>query len=198
MPEITQNDLWESAWKLLHRGQSDPKCAFSTPVVATVTADGEPRTRTIVLRKVLKVSGELLGYTDRRSNKADDLTNGSRVMSWTFWDPKKKIQLNCSGPTDWLPENLAKERFDQLPKHSRKSYATLAAPGRPQKEATDGLPKDWNQRDTRETDYAAGHFGILSTRITRAEVLQLSRDGHRRLLAERGEAEEWTFTWLVP
>lgn len=198
MPENDLKLLWERAWSLLLRGQADSKHPFATPVVATVTAEGLPRSRTLVLRKTDRSTGQLWCYTDRRSGKATELSQGASVMSWTFWAKGPGIQVNCSGPTDWLPEQLANERFRSLPKHSRKSYATRSAPGQPQESATDGLPADWATLPDKATDYAADHFGILCTKITRMEVLQLDRAGHRRLLAERVVDGEWQLTWLVP
>lgn len=198
MPVKTLDDFWENAWALLLRGQSDAKSAYSTPVVATVSPDGKPHSRTLVLRKALKQSGELWCYTDRRSQKAIDLAGEPAYMSWTFWDRKRNIQINASGPTTWLSTNIANERFQQLPKHSRKSYATLAAPGRLLPGGSDGLPDDWEQRKAAETDYAGVHFGILCTRLDRMDILQLSREGHRRMLAERSGNEDWAFSWIVP
>jgi pyridoxine/pyridoxamine 5'-phosphate oxidase len=198
MPENDLNTLWEKAWSLLLRGQADAKHPFATPVVATVTSEGSPRSRTLVLRKTNRQTAKLWCYTDRRSGKADDLSQGSPIMSWTFWAKGPGVQVNCSGPTDWLPEEIAKERFRSLPKHSRKSYATLSAPGQPQATATDGLPADWEDRSETATAYAAEHFGILCTTITHMEVLQLDRAGQRRMLAQREVDGEWRLTWLVP
>lgn len=192
------DDLWEAAWMLLHRGQSDPKSAYATPVVATVSPSGNPHSRTLVLRKAFKEKGELWCYTDRRSQKAVDLAEGSGVMSWTFWDPKKKVQLNASGSTAWLSTKTSQERFQQLPKHSRKAYATLAAPGRPVTDYTDGLPENWEDRDKADTDYAAEHFGILCTTLDRVEILRLRREGHQRMLATRNTDGDWSFSWIVP
>lgn len=194
----TLNDLWESAWNLLLRGQSDPKSAFTTPVVATVSPDGNPHSRTLVLRKVLKEKGELWCYTDRRSQKAIDISEGSGVMSWTFWDPKKKVQVNARGPTTWLNEAAAQRRFQQLPKHSRKAYATLAAPGSQQADYSNGLPEDWEKLAGDATEYAAEYFGILCTTLVRVEILHLRREGHQRMLAKRSEDGVWQLCWLVP
>jgi len=198
MDDSTLNDLWETAWSLLLRGQNDPKYAFATPVVATVSPEGNPHSRTLVLRKVLKEKGELWCYTDRRSQKAIDLSEGSEIMSWTFWDPESSIQVNASGPTRWLNRAASLERFQQLPRHSRKAYATLAAPGSQQTGYSDGLPKDWEERDKSATEYAAEHFGILCTALERVEILRLRREGHQRMLAERNEDGNWQLYWLIP
>ena len=199
MPDNAAHVLFDAAWALLKRGQADGKHAFSTPVVATVTSAGEPRSRTLVLRKAERAVGTLWCYTDRRSQKATDLAAPPAIMSWTFWDKRHRIQVNAAGPTAWLSQEQAAERFAALPKHSRKSYATLSAPGTAVSAYTDGLPNDWAERETEETAYAAEHFGVLITTITRMDVLRLSRDGHERLRAERdAEEQDFTLSWIVP
>lgn len=189
---------WHNAWELLKQATENGKHPFSTPVIATSDHQNRPFTRTVVLRKVLPTAGELWCYTDRRSAKAKHLAEGSPYVSWTFWSPDQQLQINCSGPAHWLPEDEAKAVFTALPRHSRKAYASLAAPGTPQATASDGLPDDWTDRSVEQTDYAANNFGILSTKVTRSEVLQLRREGHRRLLAIRNENDVWQFSWVVP
>ncbi|MEL7163444.1 MAG: hypothetical protein AAFN92_21985 [Bacteroidota bacterium] len=190
-------NLWETAWKLLHRGQADPKHAYRSPVVGTLSPTLHPRTRTLILRKAQPSTGELWCYTDRRSGKAADLAVHPR-MSWTFWDPRQRIQFSGSGLTRWLPLRETDERFRQLPKHSRKAYATLAAPGTPLAEAGDGLPADWSQLSEAETDFARDNFGILVTWLDRVEILRLAKTGQRRLLATREAEAEWQLGWVVP
>ena len=198
MTEEALQVLHDAAWSLLLRGQADGKHAYATPVVATVGADGTPHSRTLVLRKAIRDTGELWCYTDRRSQKARDLADNP-LMAWTFWDKRHRIQVNAVGPTRWLPEAEARARFAALPKHSRKSYATLSAPGTPETDYTDGLPTDWAERPVDETDYAAEHFGVLVTTITRMDILRLRREGHERLRAVRAEGNQsFNLSWLVP
>lgn len=190
--------LWEKAWRLLEQAQKDSKHAFATPVIATVSPSGTPRSRTVILRKADKHNKQLWCYTDRRSIKAQHIAAGNEVLSWTFWAPDQQLQFNCEGKTTWLPEEEAQEIFSTLPKHSRKAYATLAPPGSAQAEASDGLPKDWSARSLDETDETKAFFGVLVTHLIRAEVLQLDRQGHQRLIAQRTSREDWRFGWLVP
>lgn len=189
---------WNNAWEQLQQAAEKGKHPFSTPVIATSDHQNRPFTRTVVLRKAFPAAGELWCYTDRRSAKAKHLAEGSSFVSWTFWSPGQQLQINCSGPARWQPEDEAKAVFAGLPRHSRRAYATLAAPGTEQTTASDGLPNDWTDRSVEQTDYAAENFGILCTKVTRMEVLQLRREGHRRLLAIRDENDAWQFSWVVP
>ncbi|MFT5997782.1 MAG: hypothetical protein ACI81P_000227 [Neolewinella sp.] len=198
MATKAQQILWKSAWKLLLEGQNAPRLPYGTPVVSTVSAAGNPRTRVVVLRSAEESGGELVCYTDRRSIKVTHLKQGSSLLSWTFWSPEHQLQFSCSGPTEELPEKVCQKIFSGLPKHSRKTYAALSPPGTKLEEAGDALPEDWPTRSLEQTNFAVTNFLALKTKINRAEVLYLSRNGNRRLLAERDQHQNWNFHWLVP
>lgn len=191
------HELLDKAWSLLRRGAADKKHAYATPVVATVSPDGVPRTRTVVLRRAVPQAGELWCYTDRRSVKARHVDAGAITLAWTFWDRRAQLQVNAVGPARWLDAAAARSIFASMPRHSRKAYATLAAPGQSASGATDGLPDDWADKALADTDYAAAHFGVLVTRVQTLDILQLDRAGHRRARAER-RGGGFVAEWLIP
>lgn len=199
------HELWEEAWRQLALGQSEANHPYRTPVVSTISTAGpfannfslHPRSRTIVLRECSQEHGELYCYTDRRAQKALDINNGNPLMSWTFWAPKQRIQFTGWGPTNWLEEEKAKERFQRLPKHARKAYATVKPPGTLLSSAESNLPDDWNQLSLAATDYVFANFGVLRTKLRYAEVLLLDRKKHLRLGASRVD-EKWELQWMVP
>lgn len=190
-------ELYEQAWSLILRGKSDRKHPYAFPVFASVSPTLHPRSRTLVLRNALKTSGELWCYTDRRSRKAEDLATNAPFASYTFWSPRARIQVSACGPTAWLDEGRTREIFNSLPKHSRKAYATTAAPGSHLEAAGEGLPQNWADLDPEQTDYASENFGVLVTSISEMDILQLHREGHRRMRALRDD-EDWKLSWLVP
>ena len=195
--KITSSTLWEQAWHLIltHAGQAN--LAFGTAAVASVGHNGLPRNRTIVLRAADRQAATLTHYTDRRSVKVHELRTNP-VLSYLFWDAESQIQFSAHGPTHWLPQNQAHRLFEQLPKHSRKAYATTSAPSSPLPAPGTGLPDDWDIRTLAETDYAQANFGVLVTRLVYADVLLLDRSGNRRLSAIRSEKDRWTLNWIVP
>lgn len=198
-PQTSLTELWNHAWDLIIRGKNDPKHPFNLAVLSSSSSTSHLRSRTLVLRKALKESGQLWCYTDRRSAKAIHLSEGGSQMAWTFWNPKTRLQVTAIGKTDWLAEEETRSIFRSLPKHSRKAYATTLPPGTPQPEWADGLPKNWDELDLAETDYALENFGILVTTLTELDILLLGRDGHRRMKAQRSTLQSpWSFSWLIP
>jgi len=194
----TQQKLWNSAWKLLLEAQNSPKSPYGTPVVSTVSGNGIPTSRVLVLRGAAEEEGALTCYTDRRSLKVAQLQQSPSFMSWTFWSPEHQLQFNCSGPTEELPASIGQEIFQGLPKHARKAYAALSPPGTELTQEGDALPDDWTALELHQTNYAEKNFLVLKTSITRAEVLHLNRAGNRRLLAKRDTSKKWKFQWVVP
>jgi len=190
--------LWNLSWTLLLKGQQEANHPYRTPVVCTVSPTLHPRSRTIVLRQAVQETGSLYCYTDHRSEKVSDLLQGAGEMSWTFWDAQSRVQLTGSGPTECLDQSVTKERFRELAKHARKAYATQLAPGTQLPQPADGLPADWKHRKLADTDYAEENFCILRTVLTQVQVLEFTKDGHRRLIANRQIGQNWQFRWVVP
>lgn len=198
LPHKTLEELFDDAWRLLVRGKNDRKHPFNLAVLCSSSPPSHPRSRTLVLRNVLKDKAELWCYTDRRSRKAQALTNGSAEMSWTFWSPGQRIQVTAIGHTEWLNPARTADIFNSLPKHSRKAYATLLPPGSPTDGWTEGLPANWEDLKLAETEYARTNFGVMVTTIHEMDVLRLSREGHRRMRGLRSSNNEWKLEWLVP
>ncbi len=189
-------DLWEAAWKQLGRAVHDKRHPFRTPVFCTTALDGSPHARTLVLRKLLG-QAELWCYTDIRSDKVKEIAQCASVQ-WLFWNPGSQIQLALHGQAKLLDAEQAAAIFHQLPKHSRKTYATLAAPATPLAAAGDGLPPQWETAELGATNYAEENFCVIVCKLEKADILSLSRAGHRRLSARREKEGSWKWQWIVP
>ncbi|NJC24760.1 PNPOx family protein [Neolewinella antarctica] len=207
MDQTNNPDLWQSAWKLLARATVDKKHGFATGTLSTVAKETGadslnsyvPKSRTVVLRKVDLTAGTLLAYTDARSAKINHLEAVSSLATWCLWDKRSSIQFTGTGTVGVQHGETAMARYRELPKHARKAYATLSAPGSPADRPTDGLPANWDDREKADTDYAARNFTILETTLFTVDILQLSREGHRRLRATREiGGKDWFFTWVTP
>ncbi len=196
MESQSLREVWETAWQQLSRAVHDKRHPFRTPVFCSSTAQGQPHARSLVLRKVVEQQ-QLWCYTDQRSRKVAEIGQNAQVQ-WHFWHPRQQLQLLLWGRARFLPAEEAVAIFQTMPKHSRKTYATLAAPGTLQKEPTDGLPAHWPTAELADTDYAAANFQVIVTEVVEADLLLLRREGHLRLRAERSTVGNWQFSWIVP
>ena len=191
--------LWKRVWQLLERAAADGDGDFAFPVVATVGSElSAPRGRVVVLRKVDPDAATLDFYTDRRSLKIEQLTSNPEI-AWTFWDADSRLQCCAGGKSRMIVDDTRKGVFDQLPKHSRRAYATVHAPGTILDAPSAGLPVNWEDLDLPDTDYALDNFVIVRTELAWVDILHLDRAGNTRLAATRKVAEDaWTFTYVVP
>ena len=201
----SDQSFFDQAWSLLRRGVVDKRHGFNIGTFTTLgtTTDESPIqipvSRTVVLRAVDMTAGTLNCYTDIRSQKVKHLLEHP-YASWCLWDKRSRIQVTAYGAVEIVHDDTARQRYLSLPKHSRKAYATHAAPGLTLAgDSSDGLPDNWEELDLQATDYAAEHFAILTTRLLSMDVLALSRDGHQRLRATRQKVGgTWLLKWVVP
>lgn len=188
--------LWKQAWDLILTACEDSAHPYASPVLGSIHPPAVPRLRTVILREADREAATLRCYVDTRSMKINDLRQ-SPTLSWLFWDPESKLQVSASGTSRLLRGEAVEAIFATLPKHGRKAYGTVDAPGTPLPSAASGLPEDWPGRELPETEYAGANFGVLETALERMDILQLQREGNRRL-AVRRDGERWHSEWIVP
>lgn len=184
------NDLGEiGTWidQSLTRGAVDARHAFHWPTLGTIAADGTPSLRTVVLRKFDPSEHRLLIYTDRRSEKAVEISGDQRV-SIHLYDPRTKVQLRLHGLAALHTEGPvwadAWSRAEQGPLFD---YSQSPPPGTvidgPDACAAEGA-------DPGET------FAVIAVDRKSTEYLRLSRQGHRRALFTHGD--DGKSVWLAP
>ena len=188
------NDLHtiqREAWSWLQRGTVDRNSGFRWGTLAT-SFQGQAYARVVIIRKVLPTQGIIRFYTDSRSAKMTHLRENPQVF-WTFYDPKKQVQLRLWGDTQiHQGDSLSQALWQSMPDFSKKDYATHHAPGSIMDELTTGQLGD---------DKAYEHFTVIETEITGWEWLQLGRPMHRRAdFINDGTREKvsWQGRWLVP
>ena len=67
------SQLYAEVWTRLTRGVHDRHAPARHPTLATVTPEGKPQARTVVLRAANKTTGTLDIHTDLGSAKVEDL-----------------------------------------------------------------------------------------------------------------------------
>ncbi|WP_151671933.1 pyridoxamine 5'-phosphate oxidase family protein [Nitrincola schmidtii] len=168
-------------WHELQCAVSNRQHGWRTMTLASLSCDGLPDARTVVLREVDPVEQQLAIYTDKRSPKILQMTQHPNV-SLVFWCSKLNWQLRIQAIANTCHDP---ERALRVWQHVRdtagaQDYLSLQAPSSPIKE--DGrLCEDKNQ------------LCIINFNIQSIDWLSLSREGHRRAKIENGQ-----LTWLTP
>ncbi|MEM1219302.1 MAG: pyridoxamine 5'-phosphate oxidase family protein [Bacteroidota bacterium] len=183
--------IQKEAWSWLQRGTVDRNSAFRWGTLAT-SFQGQAFTRVVISRKVFPGQGVIRFYTDARSAKMTHIQENPRVF-WTFYDPRKQVQLRLWGDVQVHQQNtVTEELWRSLPDFSKKDYATFTAPGSLLDELSTGQLADAK---------AYEFFTVIETKVAGWEWLQLGRPQHRRATFSRvdsGDRVHWEGQWLVP
>lgn len=198
------NDLnltLEEAWDLLVQGAKDRHSPLHTPAIGTVTADGAPSQRIMVLREVDRDTHRLRFNTDVRVAKVSDIGDSAPV-SVLGYHPAAKVQLRLSG-TGHIQQNgaTAEQAWDEASLYGKRCYLADPAPGQPVNLPTSGLdPAIEGQKPTNEQVIPArSNFSVLLVDVEKIEWLYLAHTGHRRAnFIWNEEVRRWDGQWLVP
>lgn len=191
------DDALDSAWTMLVRGGADRRSALHTPVVTSVTADGLPDARVMVLRKAERAAAMLRFHTDARSPKALALDGGPVTV--LGYDAGASVQLRIGGVAHVLTDG---EEVDAIWSAStafaRRCYMATHAPGTVLEAAGSGLPADVEGRMPSEDELvpARANFAIVKVHVTAIDWLHLAASGHRRALFRSEDG--WRGCWLAP
>jgi hypothetical protein len=148
----------------------------------TVSQDGSPHSRTVVLRGFDPEKFIFSIYTDSRSEKIKELNHDQRA-EFLFYDPNQLLQLSVKA--NLVHTKASKEKFESLPEPSKKDYSSVQFPGTFVK-APDSI----------QYDFEKGHFVELHFVASQFEYLKLKRPNHlrARFYAERA----WEGEFLAP
>ena len=190
-------DALDTSWRLLTRGAADRRSPIHTPVVASVTADGTPDARVMVLRAADRAATRLRFHTDARSPKCADIDG--RAVAVLGYHPGEAVQLRVAGTARVV---RAGAEVDQIwaasTPFARRCYLVEAAPGTPLSAPASGLPT-WvqgRQPDVADLVPARANFALVMVDIAEIEWLHLAQTGHRRAVFRA--AAGWHGQWKVP
>ncbi len=180
----TQAGMLDEVWRQLTRGVADAKAPARHPVLATVSSDGLPEARTVVLRAAERSAARIEIHTDLNSAKIGALRH-QPMAALHVWAPRARLQIRAGVSVTIRSGDAVADMWARLPDGARGNYGVTPAPGTPIADET-GF--------SREADPAA--FAVLDGALQWIEALHLGRTLHRRVLfqAEAG----WTGQWLAP
>ena len=185
----TPEEIRPQIWKEMGRASLDRHHEWRTPVLACIDANGLPDARTVVLRQVDAVAGQLTFYTDSRSPKVAQLQAQASAML-VCWSARLSWQLRVRVACTVITSGPEVEAIWQGVKQSPAAgdYLSPLPPGAV-------LAQGSGMTDTAEANAPApAHsLALLRAQVLQMDWLELSRDGHRR--AQLG-ANTWD--WLTP
>ncbi|WP_165313161.1 pyridoxamine 5'-phosphate oxidase family protein [Rothia halotolerans] len=189
----------EEIWRSLHAATAR-HTPFTLGYLGTVDAEGAPRVRAVILRRVDREWGELALATDRRSAKVSEIAGNPRV-ALTVYDEERSVQQRIEGRAR-LDDSAERERvWVSLGSHSRDLYRSPWAPGTilPAEAGDDVEPRPAETHAEAATDDAAAfeRFAWVRIECERLDWLDLSASPQERWEFRRG-ADEWEGQRIVP
>ena len=184
----TPEEIRPQIWKELGRASQDRHHEWRTPVLASCGADGLPDARTVVLRQVDAVAGQLTFYTDSRSPKVAQLQTQASAML-VFWSARLSWQLRVRVACTVITAGPEVEALWQGVKQSAAAGDYLS----PQPPGAVLLKGGSADAGTGNSVITAHSFAILRAQVLQMDWLELSREGHRR-----AQLSATTWAWLTP
>tara|TARA_R110002124_G_scaffold100107_4_gene246579 strand:- start:10075 stop:10701 length:627 start_codon:yes stop_codon:yes gene_type:complete len=189
------------ALELLSNAVDERAAPFRTPVVASISEDGEgrpiPDSRIMVLRSFRASDRRITLFSDIRSAKIDQI-KAYPTISVLFYDPAKRLQIRLAGRCEvHRADRLSEVSWQSLSSTNKRSYSIQPSPGTwlPQATAYNLSPKS-EHGPASSSD--ASNFCVLETRYNRLEWLYLAPQGHRRALFTWDSAAVADAHWLAP
>ena len=179
----THEGILDQVWATLAEGVSDPAHPARQPTFATVSPDGWPEARTVVLRSADPALATITVHTDLFSDKIKSLMNAPRA-ALHIWDANQALQIRMQGEVQIESGPETQSLWDRIPDHAQQSYGVTPPPGTPINDALDYIKRP----DPKS-------FAVLTCHIAHIDAVHLGKD-HRRVRFSRGRA--WQGEWLSP
>lgn len=192
-PANVQTILSETWRNLCHAVETETH-PWRLGTLATVS-EGRPRVRTVVLRDVQSEQRELICYTDRRSDKINELQD-SPWIEWVGYDAITRVQIRLRGQAEvHTSDDVAARHWSASSPEQRRSYLTVADPGSKAESAVPNLPDYLFDRLPNDEESQLGYenFAVIVCRIEHLDWLQLRRNGH--LAAQFLWTDKWEGHW---
>lgn len=177
-------------WAALNDGAVRRKSPWHTMTLATVTADGIPDARTVILRGVDMEHRLLFCNGDIRAPKFAQMRDNGAVVAVLYSVPDKR-QIRIRGhATVHHNDIIAAEAWAKTPEMARETYRTPYAPSTILSKNQAMVPLSFEE--------AYFNFAYVRIRISELEWLALSSTGHRRARYHWTPDSSVLADWLAP
>ncbi|SFS20989.1 pyridoxamine 5'-phosphate oxidase family protein [Yoonia litorea] len=181
---FTSSDgIWEHVWKTLDQGVRDADHPARLPTFATVSPEGWPEARTVVLRSADENTRSLTVHTDLFSSKIRSLRDVPRA-ALHVWDKSLALQLRLQTEVTIEAGPQTDALWRRIPDHAQQSYGVTPPPGTPIEDAL-------AYEKTPDPD----SFAVLRCKVVAIDAVHLGQQ-HRRI--RFSDAQDWQGEWLSP
>jgi pyridoxamine 5'-phosphate oxidase len=190
----------KEGWRMLSAGVVNRHSSFHHANIATVTEDGRPNNRVMILRGADPALRILRFHTDRRSHKFAELYKNPHICALVY-DPIEKIQLRLDGKVSLHTDGaIADDAWERSRAMSRACYSIMPSPGTSIEAGDDfkviGL--NFQHEDTETGQEGRENFAALIIHVQKMEWLYLAAAGNRRAAFSWDEAGRVSGQWLAP
>ena len=190
---VTLQGVLDNAWTLIEAGVNDLDSTFHLPTVASLSVEGLPVMRTVVLRNVDVETRELCFHTDRRSAKFSELSKYPKICLH-FYDASIRTQIRLEASAQLhTADPLAAAAWEASRPLSRLCYAAKIEPGI----KVVSPPAAATKRDAKRNNGYA-NFCLVRAAVHRLEWLHLGTAQHQRAAFEWLGDRAPVAYWLAP
>ena len=184
MIRLTKEECFDDVWERIEEASRTTRAPFRTTNLATVSPEGGPETRLVILRYASKRRRCLSVYSDGAALKCEALKRTSGV-AFCFWDPELQLQVRMTGEAFIEESDAGDTNWVSLNSKAQELYRATPKPGTPIPQAN---------------AFAYGgetRFARIDCTITSIDILHLGPPNHSRIRAEWKD-DNWVLEWVVP
>lgn len=180
----------EDALSALEHSVQDRKGELRHIQLATVSPEGHPGLRTVVLRDIQRAPPGAEIHTDARADKARDIAHASQV-TFVAWSAEDHIQLRFEGTARLhRDDEVSRDRWDKLSTKGRDTFGLRSEPRMPIADPEDQshMPPEEQYRQ----------FTVILVALTGVDVLRLGPDGDQTRAYGRFNSSSIEAEWIGP
>ena len=190
MPNPDPHAFIDHAISTLKQALSDRESDFRNVQLATLTPEGRPGLRTLVLRNIERSPARAEIHSDARAAKIRDITYAGHVKLLA-WSAPDQLQLCFEGFAHLHRANdIARARWDELSENGRATYGLAAQPGHPVDSPGD--------RTHLPPDQQFEQFTVITVDLATVDVLRLEEKGGQTRAFARFVENDFEATWVGP
>ena len=177
------DDFLDFSWVQIYRGKADKKSPARHPTFVTLSTDGFPNARTLVMRRSDRKNNQIEFHTDNESSKMLELKKSPRA-GIHIWIPKVQLQIQMEVLVEIKVGEITIPYWNDVPTNSRVTYGTIPSPG--------------TVIESPNAYYHAPDQKRFAVLVCHIETIKLLLLGVKHIRANYKKTNNWQGEWLSP